>query len=152
VLGDSRDLQLLGQMQPQFSRVTIRFCAGLLVLGALLAQSACGRVPFKVDVRQGNYITQETVALIVPGMPQAQVKSVLGAPLLVDNFHADRWDYIYLFTPGHGSQPIRRQLVVHFADGKVSRVVPGEMGVDPAEIPASAVPRLLDLDTPPAKR
>lgn len=134
-------------MQPQFSRVTSRFCAVLLVLAALFALSACGRFPFRVDVRQGNYITQETVARIVPGMPQEQVRSILGAPMLVDGFHANRWDYIYFFTPSNGDV-IRRQVVVFLAEGKVSRVEQGEMDADPNEVPPSSVPRLLDLDTP----
>lgn len=131
-------------MQPHFFRVTTRLCAALLVL---LAVSACGRFPFKVDVRQGNYITQETIALIVPGMSQDQVRSILGVPLLIDSFHANRWDYIYLFTPSAGT-PIRRQLIVFFADGKVSRIEQGEMAADPKEVPPSAAPRLLDLDVP----
>lgn len=134
-------------MQPQISRITSRFCAVLTVLLAFLALSACGRFPYKVDVRQGNYITQEKLALIVVGTPQDQVRAVLGAPLLVDGFHANRWDYIYYFTPSSG-KVFRRQLTVFFADGKVSRVEPGQMDLDPNEVAPSDVPRLLDLDAP----
>ena len=34
-------------------------------------------------------------ALVKPGMSRAQVRDVLGSPLLTDLFHADRWDYVF---------------------------------------------------------
>lgn len=138
-------------MQPQIFRVATRVPAILVTLAVLLAVSGCGRFPYKVDVRQGNYIAAETIAQIVPGMAQEQVRALLGAPMLVDSFHANRWDYIYLFTPSTSKQ-IRRQVTVFFAEGKVARVVQGEMAADPNEVPPSAVPRLLDLDSPAFKR
>ncbi|PIV71723.1 MAG: outer membrane protein assembly factor BamE, partial [Rhodocyclales bacterium CG17_big_fil_post_rev_8_21_14_2_50_68_7] len=58
--------------------------------------------PYRIDVRQGNYITQEMVARLKPGMTRDQVRFVLGTPLVVDLFHAERWDYFYRFQPGSG--------------------------------------------------
>ena len=119
----------------------------VLSLGAVLALSACGRFPYKIGVRQGNYLTQEIIDRLEVGMSQDQVRGLMGAPLLIDGFHANRWDYIYLFTSGI-SPSVRRHLVVFFADGKVSRIVQGEMGEDLNEVPPSKVPHLLELDTP----
>jgi outer membrane protein assembly factor BamE len=34
-------------------------------------------------------------AKIKPGMTQTQVKAALGAPLINDAYHANRWDYFY---------------------------------------------------------
>lgn len=51
--------------------------------------------PYKVEIRQGNLITQEMRAKIKPGMTQMQVKAILGAPLVNDPYHANRWDYLY---------------------------------------------------------
>ncbi len=48
--------------------------------------------PYKIDVVQGNVVTQETMALIQPGLGRMQVRDILGTPLLVSVFHADRWD------------------------------------------------------------
>lgn len=138
-------------MQPQILYAAPRILAVLAISAVLLVLSGCGRFPYKIDVRQGNYIAAETVGQIVPGMPQDQVRALLGAPMLVDGFHANRWDYVYLYTPSTSKQ-IRRQVTVFFADGKVSRVVQGEMAADPNEVAPSAVPRLLDLDNSPAKR
>jgi outer membrane protein assembly factor BamE len=48
--------------------------------------------PYKIDVIQGNFISKEQVELLKPGMTRAQVKDVLGTPLVSSVFHADRWD------------------------------------------------------------
>ncbi|MBA3032399.1 MAG: outer membrane protein assembly factor BamE [Gammaproteobacteria bacterium] len=77
--------------------------------------------PYRVDVRQGNYVTQDMVARLKPGMSRDQVRFALGTPLVTDMFHADRWDYVYRFQPGRGAAQLRR-LVVFFEDGKLVRV------------------------------
>jgi outer membrane protein assembly factor BamE len=35
-----------------------------------------------------------------PGMTPAQVRFILGTPLVVDPFHKDRWDYVYRLERG----------------------------------------------------
>lgn len=77
--------------------------------------------PYRIDVRQGNYVTQEMVARLKPGMSKDQVRFALGTPLVSDIFHTDRWDYVYRFQPGRGELQSRR-LVVYFEDGKLARV------------------------------
>ena len=57
--------------------------------------------PYKPDVIQGNVVTTEQIALIKPGMSRAQVREILGSPLITDPFHGDRWDYVFtLRAPG----------------------------------------------------
>ncbi|GAB1232979.1 hypothetical protein UT4_14450 [Ferrigenium sp. UT4] len=51
--------------------------------------------PHKIDIRQGNLVTQDMRARIKPGMSEAQVKAALGTPLVNDVYHPERWDYIY---------------------------------------------------------
>jgi outer membrane protein assembly factor BamE len=77
--------------------------------------------PYRIDVRQGNFVTQEMVAQLKPGLTKDQVRFILGTPLVTDLFHADRWDYVYRFQPGHGAAQQRR-LVVYFVDDKLARV------------------------------
>ncbi len=69
--------------------------------------------PYKVEVVQGNVITSEQVALAKPGMTRAQVRDVLGSPLLTDPFHADRWDYVFTIRR-QGAAPQLRRVVVRF--------------------------------------
>lgn len=94
-----------------------------------LALTACSNTPdvtsylspYRIDVRQGNLVSQEMVAQLKPGLTRDQVRFILGSPLVVDMFHADRWDYVYRFQPGRG-QVQQRRLVVFFEDGKLLRV------------------------------
>jgi outer membrane protein assembly factor BamE len=51
--------------------------------------------PYRIDVVQGNVVTQEVMAQIQPGLGRMQVKEILGTPLLADPFHVDRWDYVF---------------------------------------------------------
>ena len=77
--------------------------------------------PYLVDVRQGNYVTQEMVAQLKPGMTKDQVRFALGTPMVADVFHGERWDYVYRFKPGRGEAQ-QRHLVVFFDQGKLVRV------------------------------
>src|ERR1700741_4712119 len=52
---------------------------------------------YKLDINQGNYVTQDQAGGLKVGQPRQQVRLVLGTPLLADPFHADRWDYVYEF-------------------------------------------------------
>ncbi|HLL13383.1 MAG TPA: outer membrane protein assembly factor BamE [Rubrivivax sp.] len=77
--------------------------------------------PYRIDIVQGNAVTQEQAALIKPGLSRLQVRDILGTPLLTDPFHADRWDYLFtLRRPG--AQPQRRSVVVHFEGDSVKSI------------------------------
>ncbi|MFY9261919.1 MAG: outer membrane protein assembly factor BamE [Gallionella sp.] len=54
--------------------------------------------PYKMDIRQGNYVSPEMREKIKIGMTRQQIRYVLGTPLLNDVFHQNRWDYIYRLT------------------------------------------------------
>ena len=69
--------------------------------------------PYKLEIVQGNVITQEQAAAIKPGMTRTQVRDVLGSPLLADPFHADRWDYVFAIRR-QGAEPQLRRVVVLF--------------------------------------
>lgn len=70
---------------------------------AILLTTGCGSwsnpidkiSPYRIDIQQGNALTQDMVDKLKPGMTPAQVRFVLGTPLVVDPFHKDRWDYVY---------------------------------------------------------
>jgi outer membrane protein assembly factor BamE (lipoprotein component of BamABCDE complex) len=61
-------------------------------------------VPFvhKIDVQQGNVVTQEMVGQLRLGMNKSKVRFVMGTPIIKDTFHANRWDYLYTFHEGGG--------------------------------------------------
>jgi len=69
--------------------------------------------PYRIEVVQGNVITSEQAALVKPGLTRAQVRDVLGSPLLTDIFHADRWDYVFTIRR-QGAAPQLRRVIVRF--------------------------------------
>lgn len=119
----------------------------LRYLPVLLPLAACSNVQvpnvasivptYRIDIRQGNYITQEMVAQLKPGMTRDQVRFILGTPLVADIFHADRWDYVYSFRPGRGEVQLRR-FAVFFVDHKLARVAGDVVGAEPGEAEAAA--------------
>lgn len=97
----------------------------LFAFALLLGVSACGLTqklrPYSIDIRQGNYVTQEMAAQLTPGMTEEQVRFIMGSPLLVDPFHANRWDYVYRFAK-QGQVTESRRITLMFKDGKLSSV------------------------------
>lgn len=77
--------------------------------------------PYRVDIQQGNVVTQDQIERIKPGMHRLQVRDVLGTPLLTDTFHADRWDYV--FTLRQSGRPLQRRSVVLVFDGEVLKSI-----------------------------
>ena len=77
--------------------------------------------PYRVEIVQGNVVTKERAERVEPGMSRAQVRDILGTPLMTDVFHADRWDYTFLLNrPGTPTQ--LRVVVAHFEDDKLTRL------------------------------
>jgi len=66
----------------------------------LLALAGCSFPGvYKIDIQQGNVVTQDMIDQLRPGMTRRQVRFIMGNPLLTDTFHADRWDYLYSIQP-----------------------------------------------------
>jgi outer membrane protein assembly factor BamE len=59
-----------------------------------LALSGCGLV-YKMEINQGNYVTQDMVGKLKEGQTRQQVRLALGTPTTESVFHKDRWDYSY---------------------------------------------------------
>lgn len=128
------------------------------------SQSFLSRItPYRLEIVQGNVVTQEQAAQVKPGMSRAQVRDILGSPLLTDPFHADRWDYVFSIRR-RGTEPQLRSVVVLF-DGptlksiEASGELPSERefiaSIDtqssPKEVPALALSdeQRKALPTPP---
>lgn len=100
----------------------------MATVAAALVLSGCGYVPtvpgitpYRMEIQQGNYVSQEMVSRLQKGMSKDEVRSILGTPLITDVFHADRWDYVYWREPAAGVREQRR-LAVYFEDGKLVRL------------------------------
>ena len=124
----------------------------LLILISIIASfflAACSsdpivnRLPFvyRIDIQQGNVITQEMVDKLRIGMNKRQAQFVLGAPMLIDPFHSERWDYFYLYKPGSDGrgEATQERISLFFEDDRLVEIT-GTMLPDP------------DPDAPPASR
>ncbi|NWB28480.1 outer membrane protein assembly factor BamE [Pseudomonas gingeri] len=78
-------------------------------LVGLLALAGCSFPGvYKIDIQQGNVVTQDMIDQLRPGMTRKQVRFIMGNPLLTDTFHANRWDYLYSLQPGGGERQQER--------------------------------------------
>lgn len=138
----------------------------VLIIMSLLASTLAGctgkHIPFvyRIDIPQGNVITQEMVDQLQKGMDRQRVAYVMGTSLLVDVFHQDRWDYVYRLKPGRG-KPTERRISLYFENDQLVRitghVVPGaaeppvesrQPGPGPSEAEAERERRLEDMTEP----
>ena len=93
----------------------MRFVFPIIAACSLLA--GCGFV-HRIDVQQGNYVTQDAVQRLKVGMSKAEVRQALGTPLLSDAFHANQWDY-YFANARAGRAEDSKRFTVLFKDDKV---------------------------------
>ena len=116
-----------------FNRSTLP--AALLAAAAL---AGCGSLqtsdnflgvvtPYRVEVVQGNVVTSEQAAIVRPGLTRAQVRDVLGSPLLTDPFHADRWDYVFTIRRQGAPAQLRRVVALFKSDVLASVDTGGEL-------------------------
>ena len=82
--------------------------------------------PYKVEVVQGNFVSQEQVRALQRGMSRQQVREILGTPLLTSVFHADRWDYVFTIKR-QGVPEQERRLTVFFDGDRFDRSQGDEM-------------------------
>ena len=95
-----------------------------LALGCLLV--GCGSnfgFPgvYRINVEQGNVVTEEMVEQLRPGLNRRQVRYIMGTPLIEDSFHKDRWDYRYLLRNGNELLS-ETQLTLWFEEDELVRV------------------------------
>jgi outer membrane protein assembly factor BamE len=94
--------------------------------------------PHRIDIQQGNVLSQDMLDKLKPGMTPAQVRFILGTPLVVDPFHKDRWDYIYRLERG-GKVLEHRRVTVIFENDRLKGLEGDVVAAKPAaEQPAAA--------------
>lgn len=132
----------------------------LLILIALLAGfsvAGCSNDPiavhlpwvYRIDIQQGNVVTQTEVNQLSPGMSKRQVVFVMGTPAIADPFHAERWDYIYDFEPGTSGKKDERQQVTLYFDGDTLARIEGDLQPQPDSPPPD---RQVTVTVPPRDR
>lgn len=82
--------------------------------------------PYRPDIQQGNFVSQEMLDQLKVGQTRDQVRFLLGSPLLMDAFHADRWDYPFYLARGNGELTTSR-VTVYFKNDVVERFEGGNL-------------------------
>lgn len=103
-------------MNPKRTKVIARALIG----GALvsLTLSACTLLtPYQPELKQGNFVKEEQLQQLTPGMSAEQVQFLLGTPMLTGEEPQNRWIYPILDEEGQ-----YRTVTVEFEGSTVARI------------------------------
>jgi outer membrane protein assembly factor BamE len=75
-----------------FPRACMRLSIAILFSFVTLLLPGCGLV-YKMEINQGNFVTQDMVDRLREGQTRQQVRFALGTPVTESVFHPNRWDY-----------------------------------------------------------
>ena len=100
---------------------------------------------YKIDINQGNYISQDMVNKLKEGQTKAQVRATLGTPLITSAFRDNRWDYVYEFQRA-GRVREHRQFTVYFNNELLARWEGDEMPQSAQELNRIAGTRSMPED------
>jgi outer membrane protein assembly factor BamE len=112
----------------------------MLSLACALWLASCTYLtPHRIEIQQGNLVTKESFGNVKLGMSKAEVRAVLGTPLLQDAFHASRWDYYFSHErPGafglFGGPAEQRKLTLFFENDKLAKIE-GDVSKLPSDQP-----------------
>lgn len=95
----------------------------LITLLFAFSLASCGLFhAYHMDIQQGRDLYSEDIDKVKIGMSKAQVKKILGEPLLTNAFDTNQYDYIYTMQKAAGTIK-EHQLLIYFTNDKVSNIV-----------------------------
>ena len=105
-------------MKPKLRRISFFLCA----LGAIcLLVSSCELVKLhRINIQQGNLVTQKMIDKLKPGMTKEQVVYIMGHPLARNSFDQTRWDYVHTMSIER-RVPDRRVISLYFEGDSLVR-------------------------------
>jgi outer membrane protein assembly factor BamE len=124
-----------------------------LTLITVLALAGCSYLnpanwhPYHMDIQQGNLVTQDAVDKLKVGMTRAQVRFLLGSPLLADSFHADRWSYKYQMYKDD-KLVTDKLLVLYFNGDTLTKIEGNALPAEVIYMPASSASAPLAASAP----
>ena len=90
-----------------------------LIFITLVIQACSFPGVFKINVQQGNIVSQEMLDKLEPGMTKKQVHFVLGAPVLDNTFDESLETYLYTYQKA-GGEIEQQTIAIHYKDGVFS--------------------------------
>ncbi len=92
----------------------MRYILALLLLISII--SCTDKITYTSKINQGNSLDKFRVNQLKIGMTKQEVVKLLGAPIIVDIFHDNQWDYVNYSTD------IKYRLRIIFKNNKVSKI------------------------------
>lgn len=86
-----------------------------IIFISMLAVTA-GCTIHRMDIQQGNVLTEETLNKLVVGLDKRKIRGIAGTPLINDPFRTDRWDYVYSFVHGITREKQYSYVTLYFED------------------------------------
>jgi len=74
---------------------------------------------YKINVQQGNIVTNKELNALTEGMPRSQVHAVMGTPLMLNPVDTSREYYVYTFQRAGGDIEEQR-IIVYYDDDQFS--------------------------------
>lgn len=117
-------------------RAGLTLHAASAAFAALLALAGCASQdttrsglfePYRTDLPQGNYLTQQMLEQVQPGMRKSEVERILGTPLLVDVFKPEQDNYVFSFKHANGRVDLRRVRIRYDAQERVAAIQADEL-------------------------
>ncbi len=111
-----------------------------------------GDLPFihRINIQQGNVITQDMLAQLEPEMEKKKVLFIMGTSVIQDTFNSDQWDYMYTYQLG-GGEYVKRRVTLHFDERELLYSITGDIGLSDSPLIAKvhkdtkvSVPRYKD--------
>jgi len=89
----------------------------LIILCACWLQACSFPGVFKINVQQGNIITQEMLDTLKPGMTKKQIHFVLGKPVVENLFDESLENYVYTYQKSGGK--VEQQTITVFYENNL---------------------------------
>ncbi|OFZ72478.1 MAG: hypothetical protein A2W04_00250 [Betaproteobacteria bacterium RBG_16_64_9] len=107
----------------------------ILSFAIAFSAAACSYIPnlspHRIEIQQGNFVSQEMVGQLKVGMTRDQVRFAMGTPLVADLFHGDRWDYVFVRQRANSREVEQRRISVFFEQDKLARIEGDVVGARP---------------------
>lgn len=97
----------------------------IALIPATITLTACGSWwlprPHKINIQQGNLLSNESIEQIKIGMSKSEVVGILGQPITTNQLNENRWDYIYSLNRS-GDEPDVKRLSLDFVNDVVAEL------------------------------
>ena len=102
-------------------RSTISTLLSCLIISSVFFLAGCSFPGvYKINVQQGNIVTQDMLDKLRPGMTKRQVHFVLGNPVVTNLFNETQESFLYTYQKA-GGETVSQNIKVYYPDNVFER-------------------------------